>query len=120
MYNMLTIIHNNIRFKNIFLVVQVCIFSIHYVYFNIFWSSLILHESAGEPIRTVGTSAGVMESSIKVLENQVELLEHLLELWNPYKSAGDPVRIAGTSAGVMESSIRVLEDRFGLLEHILE
>ena len=51
-------------------------------YWNIYWSNAILYKSAGEPVRTSGTSAGVMESSIKELENQLVLLEHQLELWN--------------------------------------
>ena len=42
----------------------------------------MLYKSAVEPVRTAGTSAGVLESSIKELENQLGLLKHHLELWN--------------------------------------
>ena len=51
-------------------------------YWNIYWSNAILYKSAGEPVRTAGTSAGVMESYIKELENPLGLLEHHLESWN--------------------------------------
>ena len=37
------------------------------------------YKSAGEPVSTAGTSAGVMELSIKVMDDQLGLLEHLLE-----------------------------------------
>ena len=39
----------------------------------------ILYKSVVEPVRTAGTSAGVMGTYIKVLEDQLGLLEHLLE-----------------------------------------
>ena len=68
-------------------------------YWNIYWSNAILYKSAGEPVRTAGTSSGVMESNV---------------------SDGGPVCTTGTSAGVMESSIKVLENQLGLLEHQLE
>ena len=42
----------------------------------------MLYKSAGEPVRTAGTSSGVMESNVKVLEDRFVLLEHQLELWN--------------------------------------
>ena len=35
-------------------------------------------KSAGEPVRTAGTSAGVMKPCIEVLEDRFGLLEHLL------------------------------------------
>ena len=44
-----------------------------------YWSNAILYKSAGEPVRTAETSAGVIESSIKVMDDQLGLLEHLLE-----------------------------------------
>ena len=42
----------------------------------------MLYKSAGEPVGTAETSAGVMESYIKELENPLGLLEHHLESWN--------------------------------------
>ena len=46
------------------------------------WSYVIVSKSAGGPVWTAGTSAGVMESSIKVLEDRFGLLKYLLEWWN--------------------------------------
>ena len=40
----------------------------------------MLYKSAGEPVRTAGTLAGVMEFIVKVLEDRCGLLEHHLEL----------------------------------------
>ena len=81
----------------------------------------ILYKSAGEPVRTAGTSAGVMESSIKVLEDRYGPCWNIY--WSDgivYKSAGGPFMTTGTSAGVVYSSIIVQETPLVLLEHQLE
>ena len=51
-------------------------------FWNIRWSFEIVYTSFGGPVWTAGTSAEVVESSIKVLQDRFGLLEHQLELWN--------------------------------------
>ena len=69
----------------------------------------IICKSAERPVKTTGTSAGPVESSIKVLEDQLGLLEHLLDREIIYKRDRGAFLISGISADVIESYIKVLE-----------